>query len=318
MKRFLSISLIGLLLSSIGCDDVLEEDISDDSITIIAPLDQTALEGNTVQFRWNPLEGADDYRIQITGEQQFLVLDSLVSTSVFDYQIDPGTYRWRVRGENFAYTTPYTFEATFSIAASLDLSGQQIALTGPADNVYFNETGISFSWKAITTADSYVFQLLEQENATETLVFEDDNVTGTSLTLSNTTITEDAEYLWQVKGVNVSSETAFSSRSFFIDRENPPAPVLATPSNDESFNVNDMVDFTWNFTDTGEIQSSITSTIEISSDEDFTVITSSDTNSDGEFSSTFTMADTYYWRVRGEDAAGNTGQYSVTGSFIVN
>ncbi len=319
MKRLNRWFYLPIVLLFCQCDDILEEDISDDAISIIAPSDGANIEGNVVQLRWRSLEGADDYRLQVMVENnQFIILDSLISGTLFNYQIEPGVYTWRVRGENFAYFTPYTFESAFSVVASLDLSDQIITLESPDDNRYINNADLSFSWQLISTADTYEFEILQVENLGETSIFKESNLVGSSIAIPDGTITEDAEYIWQVRAVNSSSQTRFFRRKFFLDTQNPPAPVLSTPTSDQTLTTADEVNFSWSFTDTGEIQSSIMGTIEISSDENFSTIALTDTNSDGQYSSTFTDANTYYWRVRGEDAAGNTGENSAVGSFIVN
>lgn len=318
MKRLTSaIFLCGALFFA-SCEDVLEEDISDDMVIIIAPTDNAQLEGNSVQFRWNALEGAEDYRLQITGDQQRLILDSLISTTLFEFQIDPGSYQWRIRAENFAYVTPFTFPSDFSISASEDLSGQVITLNSPANKVYLNNTEFTFSWQGITTADSYHFQLLEKEGSTETQIYEDTGVVDTSLNLTASTIIEDSEYIWQVRAQNSSSNTAFFKRSFFVDRQSPPAPTLTEPADEASVNVDEEVTFLWNFQDTGDIQSPISATIEIASDENFNSLVLSDTGAGEEFTGSFTSAGTFYWRVSGKDEAGNSGAVSEARSFDVN
>lgn len=318
MRKFSSSVLMTLALCTLSCDDVFEEDISDDSVTTIAPEDNAVFEGNTVQFRWNALEGADDYRLQITDEELRLVLDSLIPATVFDYQIDPGTYEWRIRAENFAYTTPYTFQSSFSISESIDLTDQRVTLLSPDNNAYFNEVALLFSWQGISTAESYTYQLLEVVTNGETQIFEDDNVLDTSLSLGNTAITEDAEYIWQVRAQNSTSTTDFFKRSFFVDRQAPPVPTLNEPTADENFNVNQAVDFGWNFEDIGDLQSGISGMIEIASDENFNTIVATDTNANDEFTFTFTSVGTYYWRVGGTDEAGNVGDQSDSLSFIIN
>lgn len=318
MKRLSRNLLVAVVFIFWACDDVLEEDISDDVISIIAPSDGLAIEGNVVQLRWAALEGANDYRVQISVEKQFIVLDSLVAGNLFNYQINPGEYTWRVRGENFAYITPYTFESTFSVVASLNLTDQLITLESPENNKYLNNGNVSFSWQPINTADSYEFEILEVDGSTETSIFKEEGLVDASITIPSGTVTKDSEYIWQVKASNVNSSTNFYQRIFFLDTEAPPASTLNTPTSDQMFATSEEVDFTWTFTNTGIVQSPITSTLEVSTDENFSTINLTETNTEGDFSSTFTAADTYYWRVRGVDAAGNSGVDSATGSFIVN
>lgn len=318
MKKSSSLLIIVLTFIFYACDDVLEEDISDDLISIVAPTDGLAIEGNVVQLRWSELDGADDYRVQIMVDKQFIVLDSLVGDNIFNYQINPGEYTWRVRGENFAYVTAYSFESAFSIVASLDLTDQLITLDSPENNTYLNNGDINFSWQAISTADFYEFEILDVDGSNEVSIFKEEGLTAPSISIPSGTVTKDAEYIWQVKASNNSSSTKFYRRNFFLDTEAPPAPVLSTPTIDQVFTTSTAVNFTWSYTDSGSVQSSINSTLEVSTDEDFTTITLTETNANGEFANTFSSANTYYWRVRGTDAAGNIGVNSASGSFTVN
>ena len=318
MKRLSKNLFIVLVSIFCGCDDVLEEDISDGIISIIAPADGQAIEGNVVQLRWGEIDGADDYRVQIMVNRQFIMLDSLVADNIFNYQINPGEYTWRVRAENFAYTSAFSFESAFSVVASIDLTDQLITLESPDNNTYINEGNLNFSWQPINTADTYEFEILEVAGSSETSIFKDEDLVSASITVPTGTVTKDAEYIWQVKASNASSATKFYQRKFFLDTQAPPAPALNTPTSDQVFTTTTPVDFTWTYTDTGSIQSNITSTLEVSTDENFSTINLSETNANGEFSNTFSTANTYYWRVKGVDAAGNSGVNSATGSFVVN
>ncbi len=319
MKKLNRVFYVFLAVLVYQCDDVLEEDISDDSIAIIAPDDGVAIEGNLVQLRWTALDGADGYRLQITSENnRAIVLDSLVDQTRFDYQVEPGSYTWRIRGENFAYNSPYTFESAFSVVASLDLTNQLLTLESPVEDRYTNEVDFNFTWQPISTADSYEFELLRVDGSGETSVFQESNLVAATIGLEDGIVTEDNAYIWQVKAVNATSETRFFRRRFFVDTQNPPAPTLNGPAADASFGTTDEVQFSWSFSDTGTVQSPISSTLEISTDENFSTILLSDTNDSDEFTNTFTTTGTYYWRVRGDDTAGNNGDNSATGSFSVD
>ena len=48
------------------CDDIIEvEDISDRTVTLVAPTDDAILSSGTIHFDWEPIEDAESYRIQI-------------------------------------------------------------------------------------------------------------------------------------------------------------------------------------------------------------------------------------------------------------
>jgi len=300
------------------CDDVFEEDISDDTIAIIAPEQAAVIEGNFVQFRWTFLDGADNYRIQLFNENQFLVLDSLITGEVFNFPIDPGEYQWRVRAENFAFETPYTPESDFSVITSEDLSGQIIALNAPADNSFFNSGDVNFSWTAISAATFYDFQILNGINANSEVLFESNNISNTNLTVDAAVFNADQAYVWRVRAGNNTSMSSFFQRTLSKDSMSPPTPTLLGPTSGASFASETDILFSWSFSDIGAVQSTIASTIEIASDENFVNIIFSETLAALEITTSFNATGNFFWRVRGVDAAGNTGENNSTGMFTIN
>ena len=78
MKKYSSI--LGLVLLSLGCTDIIEENITEDTILTYYPSEDSIIEGNNVQFRWQELQGANSYQLQVMDEYRTLVIDSVVST----------------------------------------------------------------------------------------------------------------------------------------------------------------------------------------------------------------------------------------------
>ncbi len=318
MRRSTKFLAIVALTCLVSCDDILEEDISNDNVVTVTPQEDDVITNNVTQFRWETLGGADDYRIQIVTDQQVSILDSLVNTTTFTYPLDPGDYAWRVRAENFAYETPYTFPTNFSVQANEDLTNQQVALSLPSDALFTNLSSITFAWLAISTAETYQFQLVKVTGG-EVVVDDASGLTSTSYLAPTTALSEDAQYRWQVKAVNATSETAFSSRTISIDRTNPETPTLDVPVDNATFTVNEQISFEWTFgADTGTIQSPVTAVLELATDTSFTnIVRTYETTSSSQLHA-FDTADTYYWRVRTEDSAGNVSSYTETGIVIVN
>lgn len=315
MKKTIKIfSLLGIAFF-FACDDILEEDITGDSIQVISPLEGTIIEGNNVQFYWQHLDGADDYRVQVLSDNQIVVLDSLVSENQIEYNLNEGNYQWRVKGENFAYETQYTFPINFSVELSEDLTNQSVALSTPSDNLYTNNTEIVFTWNAITSADSYTAEIIKSNNG-ETTIYQEPDITETNLSIDPSLFDVDAEYIWKIKAVNNSSETPYSERTIFVDRITPNIPALNTPS-DNSTN-SSLVTFNWtNGSDTGDIQSAITNTIEIASDINFNTLILSDDTTNNTYQYTFSNTGDYYWRVRAYDSASNLSDNSITRTLTV-
>ena len=319
-KKINGLLLLLLFVGFTACEDVLEEDITNDRIDLVSPLDGETIQGNTVQFLWNYLEGADTYNVQIY-RAGAIVIDSVVETIPLSILLSSDEYMWRVKGENFAYETAFTFPQEFSVEASNDLSTQAIVLESPSDNFYTNSTPIIFNWIALEFATHYEFTLVKITTSGESIIYESEPLTSTSLTLDDLVLSEDAQYRWEVLAVNTDNETQtpVSSRTLSIDTVAPSVPSLLTPSFEQEFVIDESIAFTWNFaSDTGAVVSPVTSVYEVAKDESFTNIVLNGQTEATSFSQSFSTLGTYYWRVRGEDLAGNIGSYNLNGKFIVN
>jgi hypothetical protein len=309
MKKTTNILLTFLVLFAYSCDDIIEEDISNDTILTISPVEGAVIEGNTAQFFWQTIDGADNYRIQVMSSNQALVVDSLVTTTNLGLVLNPGDYQWRIKGENFAYATEYTFPINFTMVTSDDLTNQTVELLTPSGNFYTNETNLILTWSPIVTADSYSLDVIKI-NGGEQTILQETNLEQPNYSLSSLTLSEDAEYTWKIKAVNQISESAFSERSIFIDRETPGQPALVAPIDLEIFDTFTIL-FNWiNGSESGNIQSTKINTFEISTDINFGSIIFSEAISNNSIQVTFDNSGTYYWRVRTSDEAGNVGPYS--------
>lgn len=326
-KRFkinntLKVTMLSLLCISVfSCDDIVEEDLTNDTITIITPTTGQVITSNAVSFQWNALEGADDYKVQIENNANVIILDSLVPNNNFEYPLEPGNYKWRVRGENFAYQTAFTFPTDFTVEASDDLTNQNVFLNTPSDDFYTNSpSGILTTWSAINTADSYTFELDKQLSGNTTTLYQEANITNTSHTIISTFLNEDAEYIWKVKAFNstTATETEYSTRSVFLDTTIPNTPTLVSPANNATAVINTDIIFNWDTgTDPGSINAPLSSVLEIATNTTFTNADIYNTTSNSQ-SISFIVAGTYYWRVKTNDSAGNQGIVSAYNTIVAN
>jgi len=312
----LAIMMVTLLIS---CEDILEEDISDNQILILSPNSKDTIHGNSVQFLWETIEGATDYKIQIYSDNS-IVEDTIVNNTPFTRVLSNGNFEWRIKGQNNAYQTQFNFPVSFTVVETSDLTNQTLILNSPSSGIYTNDAEILFVWSSVPLATKYTFELqrVEQNGGINT-IFIQEGILETSITLDAMTIDEDAEYIWQVKALNETSETSFTSRNFFIDNVDPPLPSLLSPEFEAVFNLTDIIQFSWNFSsDPGIIDSEIEGYYEISSDDNFNIIVESGSTVQEFIDVTFQNEGTYYWRVRGEDDAGNIGVFNEGGKLIVN
>lgn len=318
MKALNKIIVLLAVISLVACEDILEKNITNDTVQIIYPQNSQVIYSNVVDFQWNALNGAKKYRLQVYAASSNMVLDSLVTQTHFSFPLGEGNYQWRVRGENYAYTSNYTFNNSFSVIQSTDLTNQQVILSNPTDNFYTNNPALILNWQGLSAATSYNFEL---ENVTNgaSIVNQQSGLTSTSITLNSTILPTDAQYKWKIKGINSTSATAFSSRNFYLDRTNPNTPVATLPINNATQTLNQSINFTWTIpADVGTIQSTVSYSIEFSNDINFTTVLQTSSSTTTSFQQSFTATGDYYWRIKAKDLAGNTGVYSTPFKFTVN
>lgn len=317
MKTLNKIIPFLFVLLLVSCEDVFEEDISDDIIVVVSPKDNTTIESNVVNFQWNELDGAKKYRLQVLDLNETIVVDSLVTKTSLNIPLLTGSYQWKVRGENFAYESNYSAVSNFSMVTTDDLSNQQVVLTSPDNNVYKNSTDLTIKWQKLAAATSYYVEVIN--TTTSESVYKSESTTETSVTLNSTNLTKDANYQWKVRGINSTSQTAqFSSRNFFIDTVVPGVPVNSLPAVNAVITNNVSTTFTWvSPTDTGTVQSPLLYTIEFSTTNTFTTLFYTTNNATTSYQRIFTTIGDYYWRIKTTDAAGNVSAYSAPFKFTV-
>lgn len=317
MKTINKIIVIGLAILTYSCDDILEENISNDTVQTISPSKDSKIESNVVSFKWNTLKGADKYRIQIYESNQVLLLDSLTTKTSLTLPLDAGSYIWRVRAENYAYESIYSFPLNFSTTIPNDLTNQQVILTSPDNDKFMNFINITLNWTLLNKATSYSAKVVN--TATSQEVFSKTDLTSNSVTLDLLTLA-DGNYEWRIKAKNADSETKqYSSRKFNIDTTAPNQPKNSLPADNSTQTANTSTNYTWSIaSDIGNAKSSISYIIEFANDVNFTSNIQTYNSNTTTLQQTFSTAGVYYWRVRAIDGAGNIGANSTGFKFTVN
>lgn len=217
-KLIISFSLFSVLFFS-SCDEIFEDDITNESITIISPANQATLLNPTQTFWWDEIEEALFYDMQIATPNFTDSPNLILDTTLVDNQVvfsigslEKGqSYEWRVRGRNGSSETTF-FTQSFFISNEIDLSTSQVLLTAPAtnDTLNVNSTSNAFSWQAITGAEGYQIELSTQfvvpfDPNPITLIVPNTTLTDFSLLTNNT------RYFWRVRATNaLPSESLYS------------------------------------------------------------------------------------------------------------
>ena len=317
MKTINKIILIALAILTYSCEDILEEDISDDTVQILSPINNSNIESNVVSFKWNSLNGADKYRIQIYESDQVLILDSLTTKTSITLPLNAGNYIWRVRGENYAYESVYSFPSNFWTTIPDDLTNQQVILSSPDNEKFINFTNVTLTWEPLKNATTYRLRVVNTATGQE--VYPQTDLTDTSFTLDLPNLA-DGTYEWRLKAKNAETETKqYSARKFNIDTTVPNQPKNTLPIDNSTQTVNSSVTYTWSIaTDIGNAKSPVTYIIEFASDVDFNSIVQTQYSNSTTLQYTFSATGVYYWRVRAVDGAGNIGTNSTGFKFTVN
>ena len=302
LKKLIFISIIAIAIFSISsCTDFIAVNLSKQSVTLLAPANNTIATSYSQTFWWQELKGADSYNLQIVkpsfASVQSLVLDTIVTTHQFTYILQPGKYQWRLRALNPSSTTDYvTYNLT--IDSSQNLAGQTLLLISPADNYYSNVFIQNFSWFAMPNANNYVFQIL---SPTEVPIGNPQSVTTTAATY---TFTVEGIYKWRVFAQNGQSSSSYAERTITIDTTRPVVPVVAyLPLNDTT--TSNPIPLAWN-----SAEANATYRVLISSDSTFTGVAKDTTTASTIYKFyNATIGQYYYWKVRAIDAAGNVGAY---------
>ncbi|MEM7087109.1 MAG: hypothetical protein AAF489_13060 [Bacteroidota bacterium] len=310
MKKQLYILLV-TTLSLLSCEEgglLIENDISTDQVTLLAPSENAQIASNSIQFDWEALEDATSYELQVVTPNfdnpvQFVVNEILDSLTNFESILEVNPYEWRVRAKNSNYETSYS-SASFEVIPVSNFSDNTVVLLSPENNLITNESEQELSWEPINEAITYRIQLLEngavisEENTTKTVA---------AITFSEGSLE------WQVRAENGLENTAYAARNILIDITAPNAASLVSPA-DQSIITTPTVSFNWT-------REPLAGSTEIDSLFIYRNSALTDLVLKDQATAPFETDlenNTYYWLIKSYDEAGNESAPSGTFSFTLN
>ncbi|MBC7410097.1 MAG: hypothetical protein H7339_17065 [Arcicella sp.] len=297
------------ILTLCSCEEILmEKDISNKVVNLIAPVNDAQFSSTSVSFTWATLEDATSYHLQIA-KPNFtdpiqIVLDTLVSSTSYTKQLNIGQYEWRVKATNSAYETLYTTR-TLTVVSNEDFQNNTVTLSSPANNLITKVAAQNLTWETVIGATSYQIQILDSSNA----IINDQTLTTNSL---NYTFPQ-GSYQWKVRASNVTNQTLYTARNILVDTTVPNTPSLTAPTNASTQTAGE-INFTWSRTPNAGSTEKDSIFIYTNS-----TLTNLQSKTEATSPHTATLATgTFYWYVKSFDEAGNVGAQSTVFNVIIN
>ncbi len=307
-------------MAFLSCEDVFENDISDDAVVLLSPAEGRVVETDSITFSWETIDDADDYQFQLRDElSNAIVIDSVLPLNTIRLGVAPSDYSWRVKAQNFGYETDFTFPRDLTVLLPDDLSNIDITLVSPVLDTYISSGPVTLSWGAIEDANSYSISVTTVQSGVTVEIISEAALEENIFNLEESSIENEGEYTWSVKAVNDVSESDYTFSRFIIDNTAPDTPVIIAPENDITVLPAQMITFNWQVAqDQGEFQSPISTFIEISDTPSFEDILINEMVDGQSFIYEIPVdSEELWWRVRFVDEADNQSNYSEIRRMIV-
>lgn len=305
MKKLKYILIFWLMVS---CEEILlEEDILESEVELLAPIGRAVVETSAVNLSWSTVDGAVSYKLQIASpdfEAPTQVISVSVEESHYIQDLGEGDYEWRVKAINSGFETLYS-TAEFQVNYSEEFADQFVVLISPPDQFVSKNEEVELTWSAIEESELYRVQLY-----TKGEIVKEEIVSGTSIQISF----PEGKTVWKVRAENEAQHTLYSERTLIVDTKMPLAPMLVSPADKWEVS-NPAVSFEWE-------REAVAGTEEVDSlfvfaDADLEMLVEK-AQVNLEYNLVLERDSTYYWYMRAYDQAGNQSEDSEVFSFTIN
>ncbi|HOT93363.1 MAG TPA: hypothetical protein PLJ78_16550 [Anaerolineae bacterium] len=265
---------------------------------------------STPRFIWDAVEGAANYRFELSSNPNFSPLLLQAYTNHENYTpldaFKPGTYYWRVRtGNSFsaAYSSQWSLINTFNIT----LPVVSLVSPSPAGVVHTTPT---FEWNAVVisgdtgmqgwSAPKYRLQVANNPNFSSPI----EDLTLDTITWTPTKTYPDGDYYWRVAVVDANSQVGPFSGVYTFTKQYP-VVTLVSPLPGTAVDA-DFPTFIWQ-----PVDGAARYAIQVAANPQFSPLLDSATTNNTRFIPLKKYTTTqYYWRVAMIDKSGSYGPWT--------
>jgi PGF-pre-PGF domain-containing protein len=179
---------------------------------------------------WENLTPVDNFELQVDNDQDFSSPEVWVSLAGTSYTVSlpDGLYYWRVRAFRWGENSPWSIR-TFRIDT---VPPSKPTLLSPV-NVSINDNTPLFQWLQVPENSlpvAYWIQIDNDQTFNEPYVFSFGWIFDNKFELPTANSLPDGVYYWRIRARdNAGNLGLWSSASFRVDTQAPPAPVLSAP-----------------------------------------------------------------------------------------
>jgi len=272
-------------------------------------------------LNWENLTPVDNFELQVDNDQDFgspEVRVSLTGTS-YTVSLPDGLYHWRVRAFRWGENSPWSSIRTFRIDT---VPPSKPTLLFPV-NVSTNDNTPLFQWLHVSENSlpvSYWIQIDNDQTFNEPYVFSFGWIFDNKFELPGENSLPDGVYYWRIRARdNAGNLGIWSSASFRVDTQAPPAPVLSAPVGGAWASIRPVL--SWRSV---QDPSSVQYKVYVCEQPSFSIpyrVYESDWLTENSWQAPVLEealgleGKFFYWRVCARDGAGNVGENSPTENF---
>ncbi|MCK5457930.1 MAG: hypothetical protein KAI45_12455, partial [Melioribacteraceae bacterium] len=200
-------------------------------MNLVSPEDGSEDLPATITLKWNNVEGAEKYNLEVSKDEAFTDLiynNSEIADTAKRLTLEYDTqYFWRVRYSNSDGISPYSGKYSFTTIKPVP----KVVLSSPVNDSTILGTSLWLKWKSVSDRDFYQLQVSKNSDFSDIAISMDD-LQINEIEISDLEI--GYEYYWRARASinNVFGE--YSNTNKFSTYSDVPKVVLRSPVNDST------------------------------------------------------------------------------------